>query len=200
MAKHCEKEADAPGEAGAPTAGTATGTATALPDGILHLCEYEYGNDLLTEFARLQVTPAMRTGMLVGGCALAVAGVAAVASGNPFGWLGVFAIGIGLFLIWYRGQMFHVLAKRYIEAMERGEGQLTGRWRRVSATNEGLMVFSSDGRSRYYPFDKLTRLRHSDLMIVAEFGEEGVAVPVSSFVHGNAEDFAQLLNEKRRGR
>ena len=199
MAKHCEKEADAPGETGVPQAGAPASTATALPDGILYLCEYEYGNDLLTEFARLQVTPAMRAGMLVGGCALVVAGVAAIASGNPFGWLGVFAIGIGLFLIWYRGQMFHVLAKRYIEAMEHGEGQLTGRWRRVAASNDGLMVFSSDGRSRYYPFDKLTRFRRSDLMIVAEFGEEGVAVPAASFVHGDADSFAQLLYEKRRG-
>lgn len=171
-----------------------------LADDILFLNEYEYENDLLTEFARLQVTDGVRRGLLVGGVALAIAGAAWLFSPNAFGWIGIFLVLIGVFLVWYRTQMFHVLAKRYIDAMESGEGSLSGRWRRVAANDDGLMVFAADGRSHYFPFTNLKRFRVSDLMIVAEFGDEGVAVPVQTFIRGNAEDFAQFLYEKRYGR
>ena len=171
-----------------------------LADDILFLNEYEYENDLLTEFARLQVTDGVRCGLLVGGVALAAAGAAWLFSPNAFGWIGIFLVLIGVFLVWYRTQMFHVLAKRYIDAMESGEGSLSGRWRRVAANNDGLMVFAADGRSHYFPFSNLKRFRVSDLLIVAEFGDEGVAVPAQTFIRGNAEDFAQFLYEKRYGR
>lgn len=183
----------------AAAAPAATG-ASELPAGMLFLNEYEYSNDLLTEFARLQVTDGVRRGLLVGGIALIALGAAALISDNPFGWIGLFAVLIGAFLIWYRGQMFHVLAKHYIDAAERGEGALSGRWRRVAVNDGGIMVFSADGRSRYYPFDQLKRLRRSDLMLVAEFGDEGVAVPAGTFVHGDADAFAQFLYEKRYGK
>lgn len=185
--------ADAADEGGAAAGGNA------LPAGVLFLNEYEYSNDLLTEFARLQVTDGVRRGLLAGGAALIALGVAAVASGHAFGWIGIFVALIGAFLIWYRGQMFHVLAKHYIDAADRGEGALPGRWRRVAVNDGGIMVFSADGRSRYYPFSRLKRFRRSDLMLVAEFGDEGVAVPARTFIHGDAEAFAQFLYEKRYG-
>ncbi|MBM6953969.1 YcxB family protein [Enorma phocaeensis] len=162
-------------------------------DGIRFINEYLYENDLLTNFARLQATGARRTLLAVVGVACIVGGVAWFVLDRSLGWLGIVVVLVGIYLLWHRSQLHHNYARRYIDAMEKDSTSFGDRYRRVAVSDEGLMVFARDGRSRYYRFSDLTRVQQDDLMFVLLFGLDGVCLPRAAFQRGNAQEFERFL-------
>lgn len=166
------------------------------PNDILFMNEYLYENDLLTNFARLQAQSGQRKAMVVVGVAFVLVGFAIVASGHLFGWAGMLLAAVGLFCLWYQQGLHHRLARHYIDAIEQDTGSFGNRFRRIAVSSDGAMVFARDGRSRYFPFEKLERVLADDLMFVLIFGEEGLVVPRASFIQGTAEDFETFLSSR----
>ncbi len=76
-----------------------------------------------------------------------------VAGGN---WIkfGVVLIVFGAFLAWWSKNLHHTLARDFIDAVEADES-MGGRYRRVAANEDGLMVWGKSGKSQFFPFDKL---------------------------------------------
>lgn len=164
----------------------------AADDGILYLNEYQYENDLITDFARLQASPERRLLMLIFAATFAAGGAWLIIAGGDWSWLGIICVLVAVFLIWYRKNLHHILARQYIDAVEAND-EMGGRFRRIAANEGGLMVWGQSGRSKYYPFEKLDRVLEGDRIFVAIFGEHGIAVPKHTFVRGAAEDFGTFL-------
>lgn len=170
-------------------------TEAAADDGIRFLNEYRYENDLITDFARLQADPARKTLMLVFALAFIAGGIWLLVAGGDWAWLGIICVLVGVFLIWYRKNLHHILAKQYIDAVE-GDTEMGGRYRRVAANDGGLMVWGGSGRSKFFSYEKLDRVLDGERIFVAMFGEHGVTVPKDTFVRGEAEEFRRFLKER----
>lgn len=166
-------------------------------DGIRFINEYLYENDLITDFARLQASGARRAAVLVFGAISLVFGIVWLLSPQSLNWLGIVFVCIGAYLLWYWKNMHHVMARNFIDAVE-SDPTFGGRWRRVAATDEGLMVFGRSGQSRYYAFDELTGVLANDRIIVAAFNTSGVTVPRDTFARGTDTEFEAFLQEKLR--
>lgn len=172
-------------------------------DGILFINEYLYENDLLANFARLEAEGGRKTLLAIVAAIAFVWGVWFLIAGGEWAWLGIAGIAIGAFLLWRRRHLRHFFAARYIDAMEKDPTSFGDRYRRIAVAPEGLMVFARDGRSRYYRFSDLTRVRQDDLMHVLVFGGDGVCVPRDTFVRGDDrafEEFVATIRHERRGR
>lgn len=163
------------------------------------ICEYDYTDELLERFARLQADPG-RGAMLLATGAVEIAAGAAIALALPrLRWAGVLLAAVGAYSLWYRANMARNLASRFIRSMERDEAGMGGRKRRVVITDEAVLVFSSGDRRRRYELADLTGVQRDDAMVVAVFGPEGVALPLDSLALGGADELARFL-ESRRGR
>ena len=137
----------------------------AADDGILYLNEYQYENDLVTDFARLVASPRRRGSLYV------AAAIAAL-------------IGIGM-----------LVAGDFIDAVEADES-MGGRYRRVAANEDGLMVWGKSGKSQFFPFEKLDHVLDGERIFVAMFADQGVTIPKETFIRGDAEQFGTFLKAR----
>ena len=117
-----------------------------------------------------------------------------VAGGN---WIkfGVVLIVFGAFLAWWSKNLHHTLARDFIDAVEADES-MGGRYRRVAANEDGLMVWGKSGKSQFFPFDKLDHVLDGERIFVAMFADQGVTIPKDTFVRGDAEQFGSFLKAR----
>ncbi len=52
-----------------------------------------------------------------------------------------------------------------------------GRYRRVAANEDGLMVWGKSGKSQFFPFEKLDHVLDGERIFVAMFADQGVTIP-----------------------
>ena len=128
----------------------------AADDGILYLNEYQYENDLVTDFARLVASPRRRGSLYVAAAIAALIGIGMLVAGGNWIKFGVVLIVFGAFLAWWSKNLHHTLARDFIDAVEADES-MGGRYRRVAANEDGLMVWGKSGKSQFFPFEKLVR-------------------------------------------
>ena len=117
-----------------------------------------------------------------------------VAGGN---WIkfGVVLIVFGAFLAWWSKNLHHTLARDFIDAVEADES-MGGRYRRVAANEDGLMVWGKSGKSQFFPFEKLDHVLDGERIFVAMFADQGVTIPKDTFVRGDAEQFGPFLKAR----
>lgn len=167
----------------------------AADDGILFLNEYQYENDLITDFARLMASPGRRGLIVAFAAAFAAGGIWLLVAGGDWAWLGIVLVLLALFLLWYAKNLRHTLARQYIDAVD-ADTAMGGRYRRVAANERGLMVWGKSGHTQFFPFEKLTEVLDGERIFVAMFGEQGVTVPKHTFVRGEAETFGRYLKQR----
>lgn len=73
----------------------------AADDGILYLNEYQYENDLVTDFARLVASPRRRGSLYVAAAIAALIGIGMLVAGGNWIKFGVVLIVFGAFLAWW---------------------------------------------------------------------------------------------------
>lgn len=71
-----------------------------------------------------------------------------------------------------------------------------GRYRRVAANEDGLMVWGKSGKSQFFPFEKLDHVLDGERIFVAMFADQGVTIPKDTFVRGDAEQFGPFLKAR----
>ncbi|RGQ33255.1 hypothetical protein DW870_03840 [Collinsella sp. AM38-1BH] len=71
-----------------------------------------------------------------------------------------------------------------------------GRYRRVAANEDGLMVWGKSGKSQFFPFEKLDHVLDGERIFVAMFADQGVTIPKDTFVRGDAEQFGTFLKAR----
>ena len=162
----------------------------AADDGILYLNEYQYENDLVTDFARLVASPRRRGSLYVAAAIAALLGVGMLVAGGNWIKFGVVLIVFGAFLAWWSKNLHHTLAR--VEADE----SMGGRYRRVAANEDGLMVWGKSGKSQFFPFEKLDHVLDGERIFVAMFADQGVTIPKDTFVRGDAEQFGPFLKAR----
>ena len=148
----------------------------AADDGILYLNEYQYENDLVTDFARLVASPRRRGSLYVAAAIAALIGIGMLVAGGNWIKFGVVLIVFGAFLAWWSKNLHHTLARDFIDAVEADES-MGGRYRRVAANEDGLMVWG-------------------ERIFVAMFADQGVTIPKDTFVRGDAEQFGPFLKAR----
>ena len=167
----------------------------AADDGILYLNEYQYENDLVTDFARLVASPRRRGSLYVAAAIAALIGIGMLVAGGNWIKFGVVLIVFGAFLAWWSKNLHHTLARDFIDAVEADES-MGGRYRRVAANEDGLMVWGKSGKSQFFPFDKLDHVLDGERIFVAMFADQGVTIPKDTFVRGDAEQFGPFLKAR----
>ena len=90
-------------------------TQAAADDGILYLNEYQYENDLVTDFARLVASPRRRGSLYVAAAIAALIGIGMLVAGGNWIKFGVVLIVFGAFLAWWSKNLHHTLARDFIE-------------------------------------------------------------------------------------
>ena len=90
----------------------------AADDGILYLNEYQYENDLVTDFARLVASPRRRGSLYVAAAIAALIGIGMLVAGGNWIKFGVVLIVFGAFLAWWSKNLHHTLARDFIDAVE----------------------------------------------------------------------------------
>ena len=85
----------------------------AADDGILYLNEYQYENDLVTDFARLVASPRRRGSLYVAAAIAALIGIGMLVAGGNWTKFGVVLIVFGAFLAWWSKNLHHTLARLY---------------------------------------------------------------------------------------
>ena len=73
---------------------------------------------------------------------------------------------------------------------------MPGRYRRVAANEDGLMVWGKSGKSQFFPFEKLDHVLDGERIFVAMFADQGVTIPKDTFVRGDAEQFGTFLKAR----
>ena len=167
----------------------------AADDGILYLNEYQYENDLVTDFARLVASPRRRGSLYVAAAIAALIGIGMLVAGGNWIKFGVVLIVFGAFLAWWSKNLHHTLARDFIDAVEADES-MGGRYRRVAANEDGLMVWGKSGKSQFFPFEKLDHVLDGERIFVAMFADQGVTIPKDTFVRGDAEQFGSFLKAR----
>lgn len=167
----------------------------AADDGILYLNEYQYENDLVTDFARLVASPKRRGSLYVAAAIAALIGIGMLVAGGNWIKFGVVLIVFGAFLAWWSKNLHHTLARDFIDAVEADES-MGGRYRRVAANEDGLMVWGKSGKSQFFPFEKLDHVLDGERIFVAMFADQGVTIPKDTFVRGDAEQFGPFLKAR----
>ena len=162
-------------------------TQAAADDGILYLNEYQYENDLVTDFARLVASPRRRGSLYVAAAIAALLGIGMLVAGGNWIKFGVVLIVFGAFLAWWSKNLHHTLARDFIDAVEADES-MGGRYRRVAANEDGLMVWGKSG--------KLDHVLDGERIFVAMFADQGVTIPKDTFVRGDAEQFGSFLKAR----
>ena len=167
----------------------------AADDGILYLNEYQYENDLVTDFARLVASPRRRGSLYVAAAIAVLIGIGMLVAGGSWIKFGVVLIVFGAFLAWWSKNLHHTLARDFIDAVEADES-MGGRYRRVAANEDGLMVWGTSGKSQFFPFEKLDHVLDGERIFVAMFADQGVTIPKDTFVRGDAEQFGPFLKAR----
>lgn len=167
----------------------------AVDDGILYLNEYQYENDLVTDFARLVASPRRRGSLYVAAAIAALIGIGMLVAGGNWIKFGVVLIVFGAFLAWWSKNLHHTLARDFIDAVEADES-MGGRYRRVAANEDGLMVWGKSGKSQFFPFEKLDHVLDGERIFVAMFADQGVTIPKDTFIRGDAEQFGPFLKAR----
>lgn len=167
----------------------------AADDGILYLNEYQYENDLVTDFARLVASPRRRGSLYVAAAIAALIGIGMLVAGGNWIKFGVVLIVFGAFLAWWSKNLHHTLARDFIDSVEADES-MGGRYRRVAANEDGLMVWGKSGKSQFFPFEKLDHVLDGERIFVAMFADQGVTIPKDTFVRGDAEQFGTFLKAR----
>lgn len=167
----------------------------AADDGILYLNEYQYENDLVTDFARLVASPRRRGSLYVAAAIAALLGIGMLVAGGNWIKFGVVLIVFGAFLAWWSKNLHHTLARDFIDAVE-ADKSMGGRYRRVAANEDGLMVWGKSGKSQFFPFEKLDHVLDGERIFVAMFADQGVTIPKDTFVRGDAEQFGSFLKAR----
>ena len=167
----------------------------AADDGILYLNEYQYENDLVTDFARLVASPRRRGSLYVAAAIAALLGIGMLVAGGNWIKFGVVLIVYGAYLARWSKNLHHTLARDFIDAVEADES-MGGRYRRVAANEDGLMVWGKSGKSQFFPFEKLDHVLDGERIFVAMFADQGVTIPKDTFVRGDAEQFGPFLKAR----
>lgn len=167
----------------------------AADDGILYLNEYQYENDLVTDFARLVASPRRRGSLYVAAAIAALLGIGMLVAGGNWIKFGIVLIVFGAFLAWWSKNLHHTLARDFIDAVE-ADKSMGGRYRRVAANEDGLMVWGKSGKSQFFPFEKLDHVLDGERIFVAMFADQGVTIPKDTFVRGDAEQFGSFLKAR----
>ena len=102
-------------------------TQAAADDGILYLNEYQYENDLVTDFARLVASPRRRGSLYVAAAIAALIGIGMLVAGGNWLKFGVVLIVFGAFLAWWSKNLHHTLARDFIDAVESLGGRVAHR-------------------------------------------------------------------------
>lgn len=158
----------------------------------LFVNEYTYTDELIERFARLQVSGKRRGMLLLGGCTfVAVGSVWHFSPASPH-WLGILLVGIGIWSLTVRSNLWRTPASRAKQQM-RSDEAATGRFRRVTVDDGQLTLSLRDGREQVYPWSELTDFQTDDEVFAVVFGRNGILVPRRTFVVGNAEDFGSFL-------
>ena len=98
-------------------------------------------------------------------------------------------------MAWWSKNLHHTLARDFIDAVEADES-MGGRYRRVAANEDGLMVWGKSGKSQFFPFEKLDHVLDGERIFVAMFADQGVTIPKDTFVRGDAEQFGPFLKAR----
>ena len=91
----------------------------AADDGILYLNEYQYENDLVTDFARLVASPRRRGSLYVAAAIAALLGIGMLVAGGSWIKFGVVLIVFGAFLAWWSKNL-HQYARARLYRSRRG--------------------------------------------------------------------------------
>ena len=149
----------------------------AADDGILYLNEYQYENDLVTDFrppGRLR--PGVAVSLYVAAAIAALHRHRHVGGRRQLDPVWRRANRIRRLLAWWSKNLHHTLARDFIDAVEADES-MGGRYRRVAANEDGLMVWGKSGKSQFFPFEKLDHVLDGERIFVAMFADQGVTIP-----------------------
>ena len=172
-------------------------TQAAADDGILYLNEYQYENDLVTDFARLVASPKRRGSLYVAAAIAALIGIGMLVAGGNWIKFGVVLIVFGAFLAWWSKNLHHTLARDFIDAVEADES-MGGRYRRVAANEDGLMVWGKSGKSQFFPFDKLDHVLDGERIFVAMFADRGDAEQFGTFLKARINKKLRIETKKKK--
>ena len=177
---------------------TPTADATTPRDGdggeIRFVCEYTYGDALLSDFTELQERPRKRA-LLALAVALLAAAIVFAAGGTPLEWAAVFVM-LDLFALWYRTELHRMLMRRGAADLDAAQQGPRGRERTVIVTDEGVAVRLGDGTGLFYYFSDLKDVQRTDRIFVIVFDANGVVLPRDGFTHGTPEEFDAFISEK----
>ena len=123
--------------------------------------------------------PRRRGSLYVAAAIAALIGLGMLVAGGSWIKFGVVLIVFGAFLAWWSKNLHHTLARDFIDAVE-ADKSMGGRYRRVAANENGLMVWGKSGKSQFFPFEKLDHVLDGK----------------DTFVRGDAEQFVSFLKAR----
>ena len=166
----------------------------AADDGILYLNEYQYENDLVTDFARLVASPRRRGSLYVAAAIAALIGIGMLVAGGNWIKFGVVLIVFGAFL----AGGAKTCTTRSPVTLSTRRGRRVHGWplspRRCQRGR--LMVWGKSGKSQFFPFEKLDHVLDGERIFVAMFADQGVTIPKDTFIRGDAEQFGPFLKAR----
>lgn len=115
----------------------------AADDGILYLNEYQYENDLVTDFARLVASPRRRGSLYVAAAIAVLIGIGMLVAGGSWIKFGVVLIVFGAFLAWWSKNLHHTLARDFIDASRQ-----TSPWAAATAASPPTRTADGLGQER----------------------------------------------------
>ena len=164
-------------------------------DRVIFINEYTYSDELIERLAKLQVSGKRRGVLLLGGCILvAVGSVWHFSPATPH-WLGVTLVGIGIWALTVRSNLWRTPAARAKQQMRADKAE-TGRFRRVTVDDERLVLSLRDGREQVYPWSELADFLMDDEVFAVVFGRNGILVPKHTFTRGDADAFGDFLTAR----
>lgn len=168
-------------------------------DEVRFIVDYNYTDELVDRFVRLQVDEMRGRALLIAGVALFFIGCAlAITSSGAPRWIGILLAALGVFAFWCRSNLDRIMAKRSRSSLD--EGGSGNQRRLIVVADDGMAVEKNDEDARFFPFTKLTDVLQDDEILVAVFGDEGVLMPRDAFKLGSANDFAAFIQQKRDAR
>lgn len=168
--------------------------ASESPDTPCFTCSYLYENNLLSGLAYLQANGARKCILYLLGIGGLAGGAVRIALGGAWSWVGFPLIAAGLFLLWCGRNLYHIMARGYIDAMQSAEGDESRRRRVVEVDADNLVVTLPDGAAKRYRIAELSRIEQDRDMFVLMFGKDGVVIPRDSFIAGSVEQFERFLS------
>lgn len=169
----------------------------AAAGGPLFSCEYDYGNDLLMDFAMQQAGPERKRALLVAGSVGIALGAGLLIIPSPLRVLGLVPLFFGITCLWQRAHLFQSISRQLIAEMDEDAEKTGGRHRVVVADEGGLTITTPDGTARRFEATALTGVQKTKRMWILVFGRDGVVLPYESFTQGSPEALGALLETWR---